>query len=168
MKGISRDCQFQAGIRIYLNETPHSIAACCHWLRNWDSLQQHNFYTKLRENWSIHWFKSTHTDSMLISEKEKRPISKQNKLLTTDPEVRVRFPALPDFLRSSGSGTGSTQHEYKWEDAWKKKSNSGLENRVTAVGNPPRWLRDIHLSAKVGTNVADKRLTLGRYSSLAD
>jgi hypothetical protein len=27
----------------------------------------------------------------------------------SDPEVRVRFPALPDFLRSSGSGTGSTQ-----------------------------------------------------------
>jgi hypothetical protein len=27
----------------------------------------------------------------------------------TDPEVRVRFPALLDFLRSSGSGTGSTQ-----------------------------------------------------------
>jgi hypothetical protein len=24
-------------------------------------------------------------------------------------EVRVRFPALPHFLRSSGSGTGSTQ-----------------------------------------------------------
>jgi hypothetical protein len=28
--------------------------------------------------------------------------------MATDPEVRVRFPALPDFLRSSGSGTGST------------------------------------------------------------
>jgi hypothetical protein len=27
----------------------------------------------------------------------------------TDPEVRVRFPALSDFLRSSGSGKGSTQ-----------------------------------------------------------
>jgi hypothetical protein len=26
----------------------------------------------------------------------------------TDPEVRVRFPLLPDILRSSGSGTGST------------------------------------------------------------
>jgi hypothetical protein len=27
----------------------------------------------------------------------------------------VRFPALPDFLRSSGSGTGSTQpREYNW------------------------------------------------------
>jgi hypothetical protein len=27
----------------------------------------------------------------------------------TDPEVRVQFPPLPDLLRSSGSGTGSTQ-----------------------------------------------------------
>jgi hypothetical protein len=29
--------------------------------------------------------------------------------LGIDPEVRVRFPAPPDFLKSSGSGTGSTQ-----------------------------------------------------------
>jgi hypothetical protein len=36
-----------------------------------------------------------------------------SELLATDPEVRVRFPALPDFLRSGGSGTGSTQpHDY--------------------------------------------------------
>jgi hypothetical protein len=26
--------------------------------------------------------------------------------LATDPEVQVRFPALPDFLRSCGYGTG--------------------------------------------------------------
>jgi hypothetical protein len=32
-----------------------------------------------------------------------------SELLATDPEVRVRFPALPDFLVSSGSGTRSTQ-----------------------------------------------------------
>jgi hypothetical protein len=32
------------------------------------------------------------------------------EFLATDPEVLVRFPALPDFLSSSGSGTGSTQH----------------------------------------------------------
>jgi hypothetical protein len=32
-----------------------------------------------------------------------------SEFLATDPEVRVRFPALPDFLRSGGSGTGSTQ-----------------------------------------------------------
>jgi hypothetical protein len=29
------------------------------------------------------------------------------RVLATDPKVRVRFPALPDFLSSSGSGTGS-------------------------------------------------------------
>jgi hypothetical protein len=31
------------------------------------------------------------------------------EFLATDPEVQVRFPVLPDFLRSSGSGRGSTQ-----------------------------------------------------------
>jgi hypothetical protein len=29
------------------------------------------------------------------------------EFLATDPEVRVRFRALPDFLRSGRSGTGS-------------------------------------------------------------
>jgi hypothetical protein len=33
----------------------------------------------------------------------------RNEFLAADPEVRVRFPTLPDFLRSSGFGTGSTQ-----------------------------------------------------------
>jgi hypothetical protein len=32
-----------------------------------------------------------------------------SEFLATDPEVQVRFPALPDSLRSSGYGTGSTQ-----------------------------------------------------------
>jgi hypothetical protein len=31
-----------------------------------------------------------------------------SELLATNPEVRVRFPALPDFVRSNGTGTGST------------------------------------------------------------
>jgi hypothetical protein len=31
------------------------------------------------------------------------------EFLVTDPEVRVRFPTLPHFQRSSGSGTGFTQ-----------------------------------------------------------
>jgi hypothetical protein len=31
------------------------------------------------------------------------------EFLTTDPEARVRFPALPEEKKSSGSGTGSTQ-----------------------------------------------------------
>jgi hypothetical protein len=39
----------------------------------------------------------------------------KSEFLATDPEVQSRFPALPDFLRSSGSGTGSTQpREYNW------------------------------------------------------
>jgi hypothetical protein len=32
-----------------------------------------------------------------------------SEFLATDPEVRVRFLALIDFLRSSGSRTGFTQ-----------------------------------------------------------
>jgi hypothetical protein len=29
-----------------------------------------------------------------------------SEFLATDPEILVRFPALPDFLRSGGSGVG--------------------------------------------------------------
>ena len=43
---------------------------------------------------------------------------------------RVRFPALPDFLSSSGSGTGSTQpREINWGATWVSSSGSGPENR---------------------------------------
>jgi hypothetical protein len=43
-----------------------------------------------------------------------------NETASVDPEVRVRFPALSDFLRSSGSGTGSTQpREHNWRAIWK-------------------------------------------------
>jgi hypothetical protein len=42
--------------------------------------------------------------------------------LATYQEVRVRFPVLPDFLRSSGAGTGSTKpREYNSGATWKKK-----------------------------------------------
>jgi hypothetical protein len=44
------------------------------------------------------------------------------EFLATDPEVRVRFPASSDFLRSSGSGTGCTQpREYNRGATWEKK-----------------------------------------------
>jgi hypothetical protein len=44
------------------------------------------------------------------------------EFLATDPEVRVRFSALPDFLRSSGSRTGSIRlREYKIEELIEEK-----------------------------------------------
>jgi hypothetical protein len=38
-------------------------------------------------------------------------VVKSSDFLATDPEVRVRFPALPNFLGSSGARTGSTQSQ---------------------------------------------------------
>jgi hypothetical protein len=48
----------------------------------------------------------------------------------------VRFPALPDFLRSSGAGNGSTQpREDNWGATWKKKVAAPVyETRLTTVG----------------------------------
>jgi hypothetical protein len=40
---------------------------------------------------------------------ESGALKRSSVFLATDPEVQVRFPALPDFLRSSGFGPGSTQ-----------------------------------------------------------
>jgi hypothetical protein len=57
--------------------------------------------------------------------------------LTTDPEVRVRFPALSDFLRSSGFGTGPLRLVSTIEELLgRNNSGSGLENREYGRGDP--------------------------------
>jgi hypothetical protein len=63
-------------------------------------------------------------------------------LLATDPEVR--FPALPDTLRRSESGTGSTQPpEYNWGAIvlGRTSSGSGLDSREYGCRDPTRWSR---------------------------
>jgi hypothetical protein len=60
--------------------------------------------------------------------------------MSIDAEVWVRFPALPDFLRRSGSGTASTQpREYNWGATRKKSSGSALERREYGHRDPSRW-----------------------------
>jgi hypothetical protein len=48
---------------------------------------------------------------------------------------RFRFPALPDFLRSSKFGTGSTQpREDNWGATWKESRDWSRKPKLTAVG----------------------------------
>jgi hypothetical protein len=52
---------------------------------------------------------------------------------------RVRLPALPDFQRSSGSETGSTQLVSTTEELLgRNSSGSGLEDREYGRGDPLR------------------------------
>jgi hypothetical protein len=88
-----------------------------------------------------------------------------SELLATDQEVRVRFPALPDFLTISGSETCPLSLVSKIEEILERKcSGCSREKLYYGRRDPLRLPRDIPLPAKDGTNLADKRRSLGRYS----
>jgi hypothetical protein len=63
-----------------------------------------------------------------------------SEFLATDPEVRVRYSALPDFLRNSESGTGSTQsREYNGGATRNKKYRLRSRNSEYGRRDTSRW-----------------------------
>jgi hypothetical protein len=83
---------------------------------------------------------------------------------------RVRFPALPYFLSSCGSETGSTQtREDNWGATWKKSSGSGLENwdyRPWVIRHADHATP--FYPQKLALKFADQWQSFSRYSSFTD
>jgi hypothetical protein len=70
--------------------------------------------------------------SVRMRDQETASVVQWSEFLATDPEVRARFPALPAFLRSSRSGTGSVH------SALCVQLRSYLEKTVTT----PVWITE--------------------------
>jgi hypothetical protein len=88
------------------------------------------------------------------------------------------------YLQIQRSGLHSWRYHIFWEAVGLERGPLGLvstiqeplarkvaasvwETEITALGGLPRWLRDTPLYAKVDTNFANKRPSLGGYNSLA-
>jgi hypothetical protein len=69
-----------------------------------------------------------------------------SEFLAADPEVRVRFPALPDFLSIGRSETGSIGLVITTgELLGRKNSGSGLERREYGRWDPSRRPHDTYM-----------------------
>ena len=88
---------FENGSILFTNQQMHFLL----------NLENFKIYFKLHINWPPLW-------------------SNGQSFWLQIQRSRVRFPALPDFLSSSGSGTGSTQpREVNWGATWIKSRGSG-------------------------------------------
>jgi hypothetical protein len=69
--------------------------------------------------------------------------SAESEFLATDPVIRFRFPALPDFLTSSvGLGRGSLSLVSTTEELLGRNiSGSGLKSREYGRWDQSRWPR---------------------------
>jgi hypothetical protein len=92
-------------------------------------------------NYENSWF---YNFSYLWSEFQDLLCSLMVRVPATDPEVQVRFPALPVVLSSNRPGKGCTQP---------RDCNSGValvyETGIKAVGVQPRWQRDTTLATNL-------------------
>jgi hypothetical protein len=76
---------------------------------------------------------------------------------------QVRFLVLPDFLSSSGCGTGCIQpHENNWRATYVKSSGCGVgKPRLTAMGIRCAGHNDTPLPTKVGTYFTNQQPSVG-------
>jgi hypothetical protein len=75
-----------------------------------------------------------------------------------DPDVQVRFPALPHLVRVVGLEHGPLSLMSTTEELLGRNSSVfGLENREYGRRDPSRCPRDTLYPQRVGTNFADKR-----------
>jgi hypothetical protein len=88
--------------------------------------------------------------------------------LPTDPEVRVRFPVLPDFLNSE-SGRGPLSLVSIIEELLERKSSvSGLESREYGSTKSSRWQRgNLYLHKLALTSTTSGGRSVGIVRSLA-
>jgi len=130
------------------------------WL-NFSFITKLHYFKHLKTEWNLRMYKA----SVRTSQRTSRASIKHPKFL-----ICVAVYWLPDFLSSSGSGKGSTQpREVNWGATWIKKVAAPVQKTaINGRGDALRWPRDTPLSAKVGTNFADRRRPLCRYSSRAD